>query len=194
MLPEALPTTSAPSTTTAVPLHFARQVLAQALGLAAAHGRGDTPAYTRPVGAHLRHVIEHFEALLLGVGDGVVDYDRRPRDALLERSPALAQQRITALLRALDREDLLSDLPLTVSGMAGIVGDLAFKSTSTLSRELIFVASHAIHHFALLQPHCMQQGIAVAAEFGRAPATLAHERAAPPNHRQDPSPCAATAP
>jgi hypothetical protein len=36
----------------------------------------------------------------------------------------------------------------------------------------------------VLQPHCVQHGICVGATFGRAPATVAHERkqAAPAGH------------
>ena len=80
---------TSPDAPTARLLRFNRDVLAQALALAAAHELPGAPPYLRPVGVHLRHVIEHYEALLYPAEAGVVDYDSRPRDALLEQDPSL---------------------------------------------------------------------------------------------------------
>ena len=46
-------------------LQFNHQVLAQAQALLVAHEDASATAYDGPVGAHLRHVIECYEALLL---------------------------------------------------------------------------------------------------------------------------------
>jgi hypothetical protein len=160
-------------------LHFNVQVLDQALALVAAHREAGAPDYARPVGAHLRHVIEHYEALLQPAEAGVVDYDQRPRDGTLERDPALADARLRTLRRRLTAwAGPALDAPLRVRGVGGVAGDFAFCLVSSLARELVFVASHAIHHFALLHGHCLQRGIRLGAEFGRAPATVAHERGA----------------
>ena len=158
---------------------FSIDVLEQALVLVASHELPDAPDYAAPVGAHLRHVIEHYEALLSPAEPGTADYDRRPRDRELERRPAVARARIEALrarLRQCTGAQL--DSPLQVRGLGGLSGDFDFAVESSTGRELVFVASHAIHHYALLQPYCQQHGIPINAEFGRAPATVAHERAA----------------
>jgi hypothetical protein len=47
---------------------------------------------------------------------------------------------------------------------------------SSVGRELVFLATHAVHHFAVLHVYCLQHGLIVDADLGRAPATLAHER------------------
>jgi len=157
---------------------FNRQVIDQALDLVAAHQLPGAPAYAYPVGAHLRHVIEHFEALLFPAVPGVVDFDARARDAALECSPAVAVQRLQALRAALSRG---AGTPLTaavqVHGQGGLGGEFHFSVPSTVGRELVFVASHAIHHFALLQAHCKQHGVPTGTTFGKAPGTVAHERA-----------------
>jgi hypothetical protein len=158
-------------------LRFNHDVLAQALALAAAHEAPGAPAYTRPVGAHLRHVVEHYEALLQPAQAGVVDYDRRPRDSALEQSPRVAQQRLHALQALLAAGVPVLDTPLQVRGQAGLAGEFDFELTTTLGRELVFVAGHAVHHFAVLKAHCQEHGLAVAGTFGQAPATVAHERA-----------------
>jgi hypothetical protein len=158
-------------------LHFNRQVVAQALALVAAHELAGAPAYARPVGAHLRHVVEHFEALLLPGLPGVVDYDLRPRDAQLENSPQVARQRLLRLQTLLTRLCVSAlHSPVQVRGRGGLGGEFAFEVSSSMARELVFVASHAVHHYAVLQPHCVQHGICVGDTFGRAPATVAHER------------------
>lgn len=156
---------------------FNQALLAQALALAALHETPGVPAYAKPVGAHLRHVIEHYEALLTPEMDGIVDYDARRRDAALEASPRLAQLRLIALQRRLEHVALDLQQPLTVRGLAGLGGEVAFALPSSLGRELVFVASHAVHHFALLVPHLRQHGLPLPGEgFGIAPATLAHAR------------------
>jgi hypothetical protein len=164
-------------------LRFSAAVLGQAYPLVAAHWRSGVSAYAYPVGAHVRHVIEHYEALLQPKMPGVVDYDQRPRDRELQTNPDVALRRMHALLRRLyDRTAADLDATVRVRGRGGLAGDFGFAVSSSVARELVFVTSHAIHHYALLKPHCLQHGLPIAAEFGRAPATVAHETA-PPAHR-----------
>jgi len=159
-------------------LRFNAAVLGQAFPLVVAHWRPGVSAYAYPIGAHLRHVVEHYEALLQPKLPGVVDYDQRPRDRELQRKPHVALERLQWLLRRLDDWTEASlDVTVQVRGRGGLAGDFGFAVTSTVGRELVFVASHAIHHYALLKPHCMQHGIPVSAEFGRAPSTVVHESA-----------------
>jgi hypothetical protein len=167
---------------------FNRQLLAQAQALVAAHGHPDGPVYAGMVGPHLRHVIEHFEALLCRPDHAVVDYDSRRRDPDLERDPALAGERLQALQDRLARLARLADLSrpptgvlhqaVRVRGLAGLAGEFGFSVDSTVGRELAFLASHTVHHFALIKSHCLQQGIRLPAGFGQAPATVAHAAAA----------------
>ncbi|HEU5293901.1 MAG TPA: hypothetical protein VFU71_03835 [Burkholderiaceae bacterium] len=159
-------------------LQFNAAVLGQAFPLVAAHWQSGAPDYSYPIGAHLRHVIEHYEALLLPKEPGVVDYDSRPRDRELQGNPYVALRRLHLLLRRLDDWTGASlDAPVQVRGRGGLAGDLGFAVSSSVGRELVFVASHAIHHYALLKPHCMQHAIPVSAEFGRAPSTVAYQSA-----------------
>lgn len=159
-------------------LAFNQQLLAQAHALAAAHEAARLPDYEAMIGAHLRHLIEHLEALVLPATAGVVDYDSRLRDPALQACPRLAQQRLLALHEQLDDWQLaMLDQPVQVQGQGGHPGDFSFSVASTVGRELAFIASHTVHHFALLAAHCQQHGIATPRHFGKAPATVAHERA-----------------
>jgi hypothetical protein len=165
-------------------LGFNQQVLDQALAVVGEHLASSatpsteptSPPFAGPVGAHVRHVIEHYEALLQGLRTGAVDYDSRPRDTQLETSPHLARRRLLALHQQLVHlTPGLLNQAVQVLGQGGTVGDFSFSVASSLGRELAFLASHAVHHFALLAPHLHRHGVAVPAYFGRAPGTVAHE-------------------
>jgi len=156
---------------------FNRDVLGQALALVREHLAKTGVSYAGPVGAHLRHVIEHYDALRAAGDGGVVDYDQRPRDRELECCPQTAHRRLLVLDRWLaDAGAVALDAPLRVRGRAELTGERAFSVASTLGRELVFVAGHAVHHYALLKDHCRRHGIEVDIDFGKAPSTVAHER------------------
>lgn len=154
-------------------IEFNASVLAQARALVASC---DRTTFESCIGAHLRHVIEHYDELLLGLHSHVVDYDARARDRLLEADPARAIARIDDLVKRLRA---LREVPETiaVSQQGGLSGDERFIVTSSPLRELLFVAGHAIHHYALLKPALAAAGVPVPPDFGKAPGTVRHERA-----------------
>ncbi|MCU0868313.1 MAG: hypothetical protein MUF30_01745 [Burkholderiales bacterium] len=159
-------------------LDFNVALLAQARVVAQAHTARAEPAFAALAGPHLRHVIEHHAALVDGVADGLVDYDVRPRDRTVEEDPRVADTRLEALQQALAALDPRLDVSreLRVRQCVGLDGETVVTTPSCFGRELAFVASHAIHHFALLRAYCAQHAIAVDADFGLAPSTVAHLR------------------
>jgi uncharacterized damage-inducible protein DinB len=130
------------------------------------------------VGAHFRHVADAVECFVDGVILGMVDYDQRRRDPRHEYDRQLARARFEALaqkVRDLDLSalapgiDVVLDAPEAASDVAP---DVATRSTP--AREMSFLASHAIHHEALIAIVLRVQGVAVEPECGMAPATLRH--------------------
>jgi hypothetical protein len=145
---------------------------------------GLAPTVYRGPGAHVRHVIDHYECLLRGLPDGRVDYDARERDRLLEVDPAAARARLASLVRRLGplagRE---AEEPLAVRLDLGVKGGRSADWTrSSLGRELAFLASHTVHHYAIVALLLRGQGVDPGEEFGVAPSTLRHrsERASCP--------------
>ena len=109
----------------------------------AATGRGR-------VGAHLRHVLDHYGSLLDGCALGIVDYDQRRREEALETSRAAAKARIAHVLSELRAlEHLAATTPLVVLLDCGR-GGARSSTNSTLGRELQFLASHTVHHYAVV--------------------------------------------
>lgn len=124
------------------------------------------------IGQHLRHVLDHYRALYARE-DGLIDYDYRRRDNPVESSKTLALAEIERILAILPT---LIDQPVRVRSEISPHAQQVDEMDSSLKRELLFVTSHAVHHFALIALLLRLQGMAVPADFGVAPATLSHQR------------------
>ena len=160
-------------------------LLVQMADLASRHDADADGPFGEIVGPHLRHIIEHYEALTgqieasRGPEAVVVDYDSRVRDQRVQTEPAFALVRISLLRSALATlaawPDASFSRPVVVQTVGGLQGELAFAAQSTWQRELGFLASHTVHHFAVLKTHASHQGRDLGAHFGKAPSTVAHE-------------------
>lgn len=125
------------------------------------------------IGSHVRHCLDHFETLLNGAIDGIIDYDQRRRGTAVERDRRAA---LTALERVVDTLATLdaAQLEQSVRLRTLVSTHTAAEGSTTLGRELLFVFSHTVHHNALLAAMCRTLGIPVPERFGYAPATLAY--------------------
>ena len=155
---------------------YAVSVLQQAELIAAAASCAPQVNYGGEIGPHLRHVIEHFQQLVKGLRLGAVNYDSRERELSLEQDVAVLRGRIGGLILSL-RELGSADLQATVEVLllGRLDGSVQFSAPSTVLRELLFVTSHATHHYALLANLLRGYGVALPACFGKAPATAQHE-------------------
>ncbi len=128
------------------------------------------------VGGHVRHNLDHIQALLRGLPTGRVCYDHRDRGTDVERDRVAA---LDAILR-LERELLTfawEEVPHLVVLSALVAPNLPPVLTLTSpERELAFVVSHTIHHNALIRVMVKLLGAEVPADFGYAPSTIAHKR------------------
>ena len=134
----------------------------------------------KPVGPHFRHVLEHYSCFLDGIGGASIDYDSRPREAAIETDRLVAVERIELLMAGLvglDGGDL--ERPARARHEAGLGGEDEHWSLTTLRRELHFLLSHTVHHYALIGLLLAQRGIEVGSEFGVAPSTLKYWQSQP---------------
>lgn len=131
-----------------------------------------------PVGAQYRHVLEHYQSFLTGVGAGRVDYDDRARNGLLEASRSAALGASHACLEGLEGIDAMPDGPLQVQMDTGAGSGHPDWRASSVGRELQFLSSHTVHHFALIKL-LLEGTTSLDPDFGMAPSTIAHQRALP---------------
>lgn len=162
------------STTTLLQHNIAslRQAL-EILDLVAHHGL----EYGATVGPHLRHVTDHYACFFDGLSRGLIDYDKRERDPTAETQLDVARQRIVALSARLADLSQQSLPPRLMVQLASAADAGAQQSWSSPDRELQFLQSHAVHHYALIRLHLQDLGIDLGAAFGKAPSTLQYEAA-----------------
>jgi uncharacterized damage-inducible protein DinB len=132
-----------------------------------------------PIGGHVRHNLDHVAALLAGVRTGRLDYDHRDRTSAVgtDRTVALAAAaRLRDELLAVRWDEAPDWLRLTALPAPDAA---AVDARTTPLRELLFVASHTVHHNALIAVLARLVGAEPPAGFGYAPSTLAHLRSRP---------------
>ncbi len=127
------------------------------------------------VGTHFRHVLDFVFLFLDGIKTGKINYDRRDRQTGIESDRLRTIERIRCAANELKNKppaafDKKIELCLENTELADSEG--LWCETSVL-RELEFVRSHAIHHFALIGAKLKERGIKYDERFGIAPSTLA---------------------
>lgn len=134
----------------------------------------NTQAYSESIGGHIRHIIEHYESLILRESDQI-NYDLRKRDEYLEQNANEVERRVRLLIQELRGNILLQiEDPVSVSCSGGSHGEHLFANLSSVGRELCFLNSHCIHHLAIIKPICNQLDIPMDQYFGYAPSTIAY--------------------
>ncbi len=147
--------------------------------------RVDPDVYTRScpqcfnsnIGGHMRHNIDHYASFLKGYRSGIVDYDDRARDTNVETNPDCARaelNRVAKQLQGIAPEDFENFLEVKMDG--GNRKSAEIPSRSTVRRELQFLLSHTIHHYAQIAVICNLHGMAMPPDFGVAPSTLKHQQ------------------
>lgn len=123
------------------------------------------------VGGHVRHCLDHVEALARATRTGICDYDRRARGTDVETCRAAAVCKVVELCDALSAFDvsLLDETVLVESQVEP--GGAMILTRSSVGREIAFVISHTIHHNAIVAQLLLARGIGVESRFGVAPAT-----------------------
>ena len=107
------------------------------------------------VGQHVRHCLDHCVRFVVGIPDGRIDYDSRDRLIETERNPDAAAgtaRRMMARLEAV-LEGLTPDQPVEVTQACSVSGEV-LPEASTCGRELQFLVSHTVHHFAMIAAIC----------------------------------------
>lgn len=126
------------------------------------------------VGRHIRHIHDHFTAIQTGIGTGVVQYDQRIRGGAIEtcrETGVEALQNTIVWLKSIAAESLMNRILVGQDFSSN--GDDYSEYNSTIGRELLFVASHAVHHYALIKMRLLD--LQLPAEFGVAPSTIRSE-------------------
>jgi hypothetical protein len=130
------------------------------------------------IGAHYRHVLDHFLCLVEGLRDFHIDYDRRSRNWQIENSIEVARHATRELLTALRAisDDALQHECTVVYSVHYSDRNLQ-PVRSAVAREVMFCVGHAIHHYAIVKLLSSLRTVVLPGEFGVAPSTLKYHQA-----------------
>jgi hypothetical protein len=132
-------------------------------------------AFNATMGGHYRHCLEHFQILLEGANSGIINYEARNRNEIIETDISFARQTTRDMINQLYelRNDLLN-IPLSVLSQTQYESVAHQKAESTFKRELMYGVAHAIHHYALIGVMASYLNIELPGDFGVAPSTIHH--------------------
>ena len=144
--------------------------------------------YTQPsvslsgssIGQHLRHTIEFFFCFQHGFETGLVNYDKRAHDKVIETDKREALNAINQIMVFIERLDTDAQLLLEVSY------DLKNQDINTLdtnaSRELVYNIEHAVHHMAIMKIGLREIApyVKIASDFGIAASTVRYQQTSQP--------------
>ena len=130
------------------------------------------------VGAHFRHIVDHYDCFLAGLDRGRIDYDARHRDPRIQSDRCFAQAKIEAICaRIATLDGRLATAPIEATLLCGEpAGSIPTWSATSVTRELQFLASHTVHHYAVIAAMLRPQGVEPGKDFGVAPSTREYER------------------
>lgn len=123
------------------------------------------------MGEHLRHVLDLYYSLKEHVD--VIDYDVRRRGAAVESCRLTGLSELAQIkIWLLTLQPQMMNTKIVMSTEVSVVDTLVVKVETSFIRELIFVSSHAIHHYALMDISAKLCDVDTPKNMGVAPATL----------------------
>lgn len=130
------------------------------------------------IGRHFRHIIEHYFSFV-NEDSGKIDYDARERNLRLENDRLFmisTMKEISESLNTMFQEPDKLDAEVLIRSNEGAEEENSPLSKSTFRRELQFLISHTVHHYALIGLILKTMGYNPDASFGVAPSTLRYEK------------------
>jgi uncharacterized damage-inducible protein DinB len=161
-------------------LHLAcSNILAQLTNLVDQIHEGD---FSKPVeslsrstiGQHLRHTLEFFLCFQQGYHNGVINYDKRAHDKLIESDKFIALAAIGKVTTFIQQ---LEDKPLRLEASYDPHQDNFITIQTNAARELVYNIEHAVHHMAIIKIGVREIApyITLPKDFGVAASTIRHQ-------------------
>ena len=126
------------------------------------------------VGQHIRHTLEFFLCFENGYNSGVINYDKRAHDKLIESDKYIA---LSAISRIREFISTFTEKPLTLEVGYDLVNDDFITIETTATRELVYNIEHAVHHMAIMKIGIREIAtyIKLSPDFGIAASTIRYK-------------------
>jgi hypothetical protein len=129
------------------------------------------------VGQHLRHTLEFFICFEQGFQKGIINYDKRAHDTLIESDKSAALDAIANIT------DFVQNLNVNKLLKLEVGYDLSKEEFVTIdtnaTRELVYNIEHAVHHMAIMKIGVREVApyIKLPFDFGVAASTVRYKEA-----------------
>jgi uncharacterized damage-inducible protein DinB len=100
------------------------------------------------IGKHTRHIIEFYQCVFDGLKNGIVNYDKRERNLLLETDQEYALDAIAKIISTIQSRQ--SDQQVFLQISFSDVNEIT-EMQSTYFRELAYNIEHTVHHLAIIK-------------------------------------------
>lgn len=130
------------------------------------------------IGQHLRHTLEFFLCLESGCITGVVNYDKRAHDKLIESDKYIAAATISRIKEFIAQRH--ADFTLKLEVGYNLDSEESQVMDTNYFRELTYNIEHAVHHMAIIKIGIREVAnyVILPADFGIAASTIRYKEAA----------------
>ena len=131
------------------------------------------------IGVHVRHVMDHLQAFLTGLGSSEVDYNTRNRSAACETDLDIANMQLETIVeqvKKLNKEPRLMKMDLMIVSEIDCFSTHSETVHSNFAREVLYLINHTIHHAAYIRLLLRNRDIALPDHIGIAPCTATFQR------------------
>jgi len=101
------------------------------------------------LGQHIRHTLEFFICLMEGQKSGIVNYDNRSHDSLIENDKVLTMDLLGRIQEFVLANPI--DKSLTLEASYDPFSSQNDHVETTYRRELVYNIEHTIHHMAIIK-------------------------------------------
>jgi len=129
------------------------------------------------IGQHLRHTLEFFICLEQGFERGLINYDKRAHDKLIESNKFVA---LATLAKINDFIQLFpADKPLKLEAGYDLDKEEYITIETNFLRELVYNIEHAVHHMAIMKIGIREiaPNVKLPHDFGIAASTIRYQEA-----------------
>ena len=132
-----------------------------------------TTLFSNTIGQHVRHIIELFQCLENGYQSGIVNYEKRKRDTLIETDKELAGNLLLEIHRGLSK----ANKTLTLEACYDEHQNEPIAIETNYYREIAYNLEHTIHHMALIRVGITEiSTIQLPDDFGVASSTVKYRK------------------
>ena len=125
------------------------------------------------IGQHTRHIIEMFICLEDGYESGIVNYEHRKRDIVIETNKSFA----ISLLKTICYELGKPNKEMTLEATYNEDSNEIIRFVTNYHREIAYNLEHTIHHMALIRVGIKEvSDIILPEDFGVASSTVKHRK------------------